>query len=63
MILKAGISPGIAINPGTQFPSWIIEHLDNIDIMIIMSVNLFCRSKIYSGYIGQDGRNSQDVEK
>src|SRR5687768_4531477 len=39
MILKAGISPGIAINPGTQFPSWIIEHLDNIDIMIIMSVN------------------------
>jgi pentose-5-phosphate-3-epimerase len=39
MILKAGISPGIAVNPATQFPSWIIEHLNNIDIMIIMSVN------------------------
>src|SRR6478609_1719831 len=24
MLLIAGISPGIAINPGTQFPSWII---------------------------------------
>ena len=39
MLLKAGISPGIAINPGTPFPSWLIEHLDNIDVMIIMSVN------------------------
>jgi pentose-5-phosphate-3-epimerase len=39
MLLKAGISPGVAINPGTKFPSWIIEHLDNIDVMIIMSVN------------------------
>jgi len=39
MLLKAGISPGIAINPGTQFPSWLIAHLNNIDVMIIMSVN------------------------
>ena len=39
MLLMAGISPGIAINPGTQFPSWIIRHLDNIDVMIVMSVN------------------------
>ena len=39
MLLIAGISPGIAINPGTQFPSWIIRHLDNIDVMIVMSVN------------------------
>jgi transketolase len=39
MLLKAGISPGIAINPGTQFPSWLIGHLKNIDVMIIMSVN------------------------
>ena len=38
-LLKAGISPGIAINPDTPVPSWIYEHLDTIDVVIIMSVN------------------------
>ena len=38
-LLKAGISPGIAINPDTKFPSWLYKHLDSIDVIIIMSVN------------------------
>ena len=39
MLLDAGISTGVAINPGTQFPTWVTKHLNNIDIIIIMSVN------------------------
>jgi transketolase len=38
-LLKAGISPGVAINPDTKFPSWLYKHLDRIDVVIIMSVN------------------------
>jgi transketolase len=38
-LLKAGISPGIAVNPDTSFPSWLYNHLDNIDVIIVMSVN------------------------
>jgi transketolase len=38
-LLKAGISPGVAINPDTKFPSWLYKHLDRIDVIIIMSVN------------------------
>jgi transketolase len=38
-LLKAGISPGIAINPETEFPFWLYNHLDNIDVIIVMSVN------------------------
>ena len=38
-LLREGISPGIAVNPDTSFPSWLFSHLDNIDVIIVMSVN------------------------
>lgn len=38
-LLANGISPGIAINPPTDVPEWLYSHLENIDVMIIMSVN------------------------
>jgi transketolase len=38
-LLKEGISPGIAVNPDTSFPSWLFNHLNNIDVIIVMSVN------------------------
>jgi ribulose-phosphate 3-epimerase len=38
-LLLNGISPGIAINPSTDVPSWIYNYLADIDVIIIMSVN------------------------
>ncbi|MER3408120.1 MAG: hypothetical protein C4292_05090 [Nitrososphaera sp.] len=37
--VDAGISPGIAINPGTDVPGWLYAHLDGLDVVIVMSVN------------------------
>jgi transketolase len=38
-LISNGISPGLAINPATDLPEWIFSHLDNLDVLIIMSVN------------------------
>ena len=38
-LLSNGISPGIAINPSTELPDWIYSHLQNIDVIVIMSVD------------------------
>ncbi len=38
-LISAGVSPGLAINPSTNLPDWIFSHLDNLDVLIIMSVN------------------------
>jgi transketolase len=38
LVLK-GISPGLAINPATEFPDWVYDFLDSIDVINIMSVN------------------------
>jgi len=38
-MLSSGISPGLAINPGTSLPDWIFSHLNDLDVLIIMSVN------------------------
>lgn len=38
-LLKNNISPGLAINPNTEFPLWAYNYLNNIDVIIIMSVN------------------------
>ena len=37
--LASGISPGIAINPKTDIPDWLLPHLPDLDVIIIMSVN------------------------
>lgn len=38
-LISSGISPGLAINPQTEFPIWAMDFLDQIDVIIIMSVN------------------------
>lgn len=38
LVLK-GISPGLAINPATEFPDWVYDFLHSIDVINIMSVN------------------------
>jgi transketolase len=38
LVLK-GISPGLAINPATEFPDWVYDFLHSMDVINIMSVN------------------------
>src|SRR5918998_462843 len=38
-LIDSGISPGIAINPGTDVPNWLYYCLHNLDVVIVMSVN------------------------
>ena len=38
-LINAGISPGIAINPGTHMPKWLHRSLHDLDVIIVMSVN------------------------
>ncbi|HET6588526.1 MAG TPA: ribulose-phosphate 3-epimerase, partial [Candidatus Nitrosocosmicus sp.] len=38
-VMSAGISLGIAINPQTELPDWIFSYLNDIDVIIVMSVN------------------------
>jgi transketolase len=38
-VMSAGISLGIAINPETELPKWVFSYLDDIDVIIVMSVN------------------------
>lgn len=38
-VMSAGISLGIAINPQTELPQWAYSYLNDIDIIIVMSVN------------------------
>jgi transketolase len=38
-LVANGISPGIAINPGTDVPAWLYGCLRDLDVIIVMSVN------------------------
>jgi transketolase len=38
-LIASGISPGIAINPGTDLPDWLYGCLHDLDVIIVMSVN------------------------
>lgn len=38
-LIANGISPGIAINPGTEVPEWLYSCLHDLDVIIVMSVN------------------------
>ena len=38
-LVANGISPGIAINPGTDVPKWLYGCLHDLDVIIVMSVN------------------------
>ena len=51
-IIEAGITPGIAINPGTSIES-ILELLHIVDRVLIMAVNPGHAGQIYLPYVGQ----------
>jgi transketolase len=38
-VMSAGISLGIAINPQTELPEWAYSYLNDVDVIIVMSVN------------------------
>jgi transketolase len=38
-LLSNGVSPGLAVNPSTELPEWIFSRVDNLDVIILMSVN------------------------
>jgi transketolase len=38
-LLDSGISPGVAVNPFTELPNWVYSHTEDIDVVIVMSVN------------------------
>ncbi|WP_196598321.1 ribulose-phosphate 3-epimerase [Pectinatus frisingensis] len=51
-IIEAGITPGIAVNPGTSIES-ILELLYIVDRVLIMSVNPGHAGQVYLPYVGQ----------
>lgn len=51
-IIEAGITPGIAINPGTSVES-IIELLNIVDRVLVMSVNPGHAGQVYLPYVGK----------
>lgn len=51
-IIEAGITPGIAINPGTSVES-IIELLNIVDRVLVMSVNPGNAGQVYLPYVGK----------
>ncbi len=51
-IIEAGITPGIAINPGTSVES-IIELLNIVDRVMVMSVNPGHAGQVYLPYVGK----------
>lgn len=51
-IIEAGITPGIAINPGTSIES-VLELLYIVDRVLVMSVNPGNAGQIYLPYVGQ----------
>lgn len=51
-IMEAGITPGIAINPGTSVES-ILELLNIVDRVLVMSVNPGHAGQVYLPYVGK----------
>ncbi|MCR5416444.1 MAG: ribulose-phosphate 3-epimerase [Pseudobutyrivibrio sp.] len=51
-IINAGMTPGIAINPGTSIET-IMEMLQIVDKVLVMSVNPGNAGQMYLPYVGQ----------
>lgn len=51
-IIEAGITPGIAINPGTSVES-VLELLNIVDRVMVMSVNPGHAGQVYLPYVGK----------
>ncbi len=63
-LLSNGISPGIALNPSTDIPSWLYSHLHNLDVILIMSVNPgFAGQKFIPGILLKIHDINQKVRK
>lgn len=66
-IISAGITPGIAVNPGTSFET-VNELLYLAKRVLVMSVNPGNAGQVFLPYIGQklekflDARESRDIE-
>lgn len=66
-IISAGITPGIAVNPGTSFET-VNELLYLTKRVLVMSVNPGNAGQVFLPYIGQklekflDARESRDIE-
>ena len=66
-IISAGITPGIAVNPGTSFET-VHELLYLAKRVLVMSVNPGNAGQVFLPYIGQklekflDARESRDIE-
>ncbi len=51
-IIDAGLVPGIAINPGTSIET-VIEMLQIVDKVLVMSVNPGNAGQMYLPYVGK----------
>ncbi|MDR2355657.1 MAG: ribulose-phosphate 3-epimerase [Clostridiales Family XIII bacterium] len=51
-IIEAGVTPGIALNPGTSVES-VLELLHIVERVLVMSVNPGHAGQIYLPYVGQ----------
>jgi transketolase len=63
-LLSNGISPGIALNPSTDIPSWLYSHLHDLDVILIMSVNPgFAGQKFIPAILSKIHEINQKVRK
>jgi len=63
-LLSNGISPGIAINPSTDIPTWLFSHLNDLDVVLIMSVNPgFAGQKFIPGILSKIHEINQKLRK
>lgn len=60
-IIQAGITPGIAINPGTSV-EYIMELLRIVDKVLVMAVNPGHAGQIYLPYVGQKIEKLLDIK-
>ena len=61
-VINAGITPGIAINPGTSVES-VLELLRIVDKVLVMSVNPGNAGQMFLPYVGEKIRMLLDLQK
>lgn len=61
-IINAGLTPGIAINPGTSIET-VYEMLRIVDKVLVMSVNPGNAGQMYLPYVGEKIRRLIDLRK
>jgi len=61
-VINAGITPGIAINPGTSVES-VLELLRIVDKVLVMSVNPGNAGQMFLPYVGEKIKTLLDLQK